>query len=62
VIEWGRTKIAVVNHALSQARAVQQNLLGVVLNKASIRQLSHYEPQAKEYYHNKHYGRYGCAS
>ncbi|MGA2128380.1 MAG: polysaccharide biosynthesis tyrosine autokinase [Xanthobacteraceae bacterium] len=62
VIEWGRTRIGVVNHALRQARGVQQNVLGVVLNKASIRQLSRYEGQAKEYYQNKHYGRYGCAS
>jgi succinoglycan biosynthesis transport protein ExoP len=62
VVEWGRTKIGVVNHALSQARGVQQNVLGAVLNKASIRQLSRYEWQAKEYYQNKYYGRYGCAS
>jgi succinoglycan biosynthesis transport protein ExoP len=59
VIEWGRTRIGVVNHALSQARNIHQNLLGVVLNKASIRELSRYERQTREYYDNKHYARYG---
>ena len=34
VVEWGRTKIDVVEHALHGARGVYENLLGVILNKA----------------------------
>ena len=36
VIEWGRTKIDVVQHALEHARGVYDNLLGVVLNKVDM--------------------------
>ena len=39
VIEWGRTKINVVEHALSGARGVYDNLLGAVLNKTDMRNL-----------------------
>ena len=37
VIEWGKTKIDVVEHALNAARGVYDNLLGVVLNKVDLR-------------------------
>jgi succinoglycan biosynthesis transport protein ExoP len=59
VIEWGRTKIDVVEHALSAARAVYDNLLGVVLNKADINVLSRYESYRGKYYYNRYYARYG---
>ena len=36
VIEWGRTKIDVVKHALAAAQGVSENLLGVVLNKVDM--------------------------
>ena len=36
VIEWGRTKIDVVEHALGHAPGVYDNLLGVVLNKVDM--------------------------
>jgi succinoglycan biosynthesis transport protein ExoP len=59
VIEWGRTKIEVVEHALSAARGVYDNLLGVVLNKADINVLSRYESYRGKYYYNRYYARYG---
>jgi succinoglycan biosynthesis transport protein ExoP len=59
VIEWGRTKIDVVEHALGAARGVYDNLLGVVLNKADINVLSRYESYRGKYYHNRYYARYG---
>jgi succinoglycan biosynthesis transport protein ExoP len=59
VIEWGRTKIDVVEHALGMARGVYDNLLGVVLNKADIRLLGRYESHRRDYYYNRHYARYG---
>jgi succinoglycan biosynthesis transport protein ExoP len=59
VIEWGRTKIDVVEHALGAARGVYDNLLGVVLNKADINVLSRYESYRGKYYYNRYYARYG---
>jgi polysaccharide biosynthesis transport protein len=59
VIEWGRTKIDVVEHALNATRGVYDNLLGVVLNKADINVLSRYESYRGKYYYNRYYARYG---
>jgi len=59
VIEWGRTKIDVVEQVLREAQGVYQNLLGAVLNKADIKLLSRYDGNRGSYYHNKHYARYG---
>jgi len=59
VVEWGRTKIELVEHALSAARGVYDNLLGVVLNKADIKVLSRYESYRGKYYYNRYYSRYG---
>jgi polysaccharide biosynthesis transport protein len=58
VIEWGKTKIDVAEHALNAARGVYDNLLGVVLNKVNLKALSHYEGHGN-YYYNRHYARYG---
>jgi succinoglycan biosynthesis transport protein ExoP len=57
VIEWGRTKIDAVEHALHSAKGVYENLLGAVLNKVDVRQLRNYD--RGNYYQNKHYARYG---
>jgi succinoglycan biosynthesis transport protein ExoP len=59
VIEWGRTKIDVVKHALGAVPAVHDNLLGVVLNKADVGLLSRYENYRGKYYYNRYYARYG---
>jgi len=59
VIEWGRTKIDVVEHALGHARGVCDNLLGVVLNKVDMNVFGRYTNQRESYYYNKHYARYG---
>jgi succinoglycan biosynthesis transport protein ExoP len=59
VVEWGRTKIDVVEHALGDAPNVYQNLLGVALNKADLNVLSRYESYRGSYYYNKYYARYG---
>jgi polysaccharide biosynthesis transport protein len=58
VVEWGRTKIDVVEHALHEARGVYENLLGVILNKVDFQILGRYENRGS-YYHNRHYARYG---
>jgi succinoglycan biosynthesis transport protein ExoP len=59
VVEWGRTKIDVVEHALRTAQGVYDNLLGVVLNKTDLNVLSRYETHRVKYYHNRYYARYG---
>jgi succinoglycan biosynthesis transport protein ExoP len=59
VIEWGRTKIDVVEHTLRDAPGVYENLLGVALNKADLTVLSRYESYRGNYYYNKYYARYG---
>ena len=59
VIEWGRTKIDIVEHALGGAQGVYENLLGVVLNKVDMNVFGRYANQQGDYYYNKHYARYG---
>ena len=59
VIEWGRTKIEVVEHALGDNRGVVDNMLGVVLNKADLNMLSRYAGYHGHYYYNKYYSQYG---
>lgn len=59
VIEWGRTKIDVVQHALNTAPGVYEVLLGTILNKANMEFMSRYEVHRGKYYYNKHFARYG---
>src|SRR6516162_7090455 len=59
VIEWGRTKIDVVERALTTAPGVYDNLLGVVLNKADLNLLGRYESHCRDYFYNRHYEPYG---
>ena len=59
VVEWGRTKIDVAELALSRAPAVQQSLLGVVLNKVDFKILGQYEGYRSDYYSDKTYAEYG---
>ncbi|HLZ07108.1 MAG TPA: CpsD/CapB family tyrosine-protein kinase, partial [Chloroflexota bacterium] len=57
VIEWGRTKVDIVEHALNGARNLRDNILGVVLNKADLSLMSRYGYHG--YYKNEYYRRYG---
>jgi polysaccharide biosynthesis transport protein len=59
IIEWGRTKIDVVQHALNTAPGVYEGLLGAVLNKANMKYMVRYEAHRGKYYLNKHFARYG---
>jgi len=54
VVEWGKTKIDVVEHSLSNAREVYDRLLGVVLNKANMSVLGRYERYRTTYYYRKY--------
>jgi polysaccharide biosynthesis transport protein len=61
VVEWGRTDIGIVEHALGSARGIYDNLLGVVLNKVNMKTLSRYENYREDIHHNKKYAQYGLA-
>jgi polysaccharide biosynthesis transport protein len=56
IIEWGKTKIDVVERALNSARGVYDNLLGIILNKVDLVQLGRYD------YSTYYYDRYGYYS
>jgi polysaccharide biosynthesis transport protein len=61
VVEWGRTKVDVVQHNLRGSPEIQNKLLGVVLNKADTKLLARYESYHGRYYYQKYYARYGYA-
>jgi len=50
VIEWGRTTVDAVQHALRAAPTVSESILGAVLNKADISTLARYDPYLTNYY------------
>jgi polysaccharide biosynthesis transport protein len=55
VVEWGKTNIEVLERALAGARSLQENLLGVVLNKADTNLLKRYEGYNNAYYYHPNY-------
>ena len=59
VVEWGSTRIDVVQHALHAAPNVYESLAGTVLNKTDMRALKRYDSYSKDYYDENHYIRYG---
>jgi succinoglycan biosynthesis transport protein ExoP len=58
-VEWGRTKIDVVQHALHTAPNLHETLIGAVLNKTDMRAINQYDHYHSDYYNNKEYARYG---
>ena len=59
VVEWGSTKRDVVEHALSRAPGVREQVLGAVLNKVNMKQLNKYDMENASYYSNENYSQYG---
>jgi len=59
VVEWGRTKIDVVQHALHTAPTISDSLIGAILNKTDIKAMARYDAQRSDYYDESHYVRYG---
>jgi capsular exopolysaccharide synthesis family protein len=59
VVEWAKTKIDVVQHALHTAPNVYENLVGVALNKADIKSMARYDYYTSDYYNDDHYLHYG---
>ena len=58
VVEWGKTKIDVVEHCLDFVRRAYDNPLGVILNKVNFKLLNRYEGHGN-YYYSHHYAHYG---
>jgi polysaccharide biosynthesis transport protein len=58
VVEWGGTKIDVVQHALRSAPNVYESLIGTVLNKTDMSAMKRYGSYSNDYYNNEHYIRY----
>ena len=60
VIEWGRTTIDLVEHALRVAPNVSRCMMGAVLNKANVKKLESYDPYLSGYgdYYLKEPNRY----
>ncbi|MGV7218115.1 AAA family ATPase [Bradyrhizobium sp. UFLA05-112] len=59
VVEWGRTKIDVVQHALHTAPTISDSLIGAVLNKTDIKAMTRFDASRRDYYDDSHYLRYG---
>jgi succinoglycan biosynthesis transport protein ExoP len=58
VIEWGKTRVEDVERALADAKAIHENLLGVVLNKANLRVLARYDKRHRNYHSDRYYTRH----
>jgi succinoglycan biosynthesis transport protein ExoP len=59
VVEWGTTNIETVQRALHSARAVNDKVIGVVLNKVDFNSLGRFDGEPGSYYKSKLYARYG---
>lgn len=59
VVEWGRSKIDVVQHALHTAPNIHESMIGAVLNKTDIKAMIRYDTYKSDYYSDSNYARYG---
>jgi polysaccharide biosynthesis transport protein len=59
VVEWGKTNVETVQRALRSARAVNDKVIGVVLNKVDFNSLGRFGGEPGSYYKSKLYARYG---
>jgi succinoglycan biosynthesis transport protein ExoP len=58
-VEWGHTDVNVVQEALKDTHGIQDNLLGIVLNKVNMKAIARYEGGRAKYYRNKYFSDYG---
>ncbi len=56
IVEWGVTKIDIVQYALSNAPEITDKILGVVLNKVDMRKLGRYGRYGNDDASYSHYG------
>ena len=55
VVEWGETKIDIVQHALAHAKSLNDKLMGIVLNKVELSRLGRYDRHLTEFYSTDYY-------
>ena len=60
-VEWGGTKVNLVEHALKQASGIYSKLIGAVLTKTPIASLGQYQGHLSDYYTGKKFKQYGEA-
>jgi succinoglycan biosynthesis transport protein ExoP len=53
VVEWGTTKIDTVQYALRHAPAVNENIIGAVLNNVDLAVMRRYDTHGVEYYYGR---------
>jgi succinoglycan biosynthesis transport protein ExoP len=59
VVEWGRTKIEIIERALTEAQTIYDQMLGVVLNRVDMSVQGRYERYHGNHYYRKYYAKYG---
>lgn len=59
VVEWGKTKIDIIERALADAPSIYDQMLGVVLNRVDMAVQGRYERYHGNYYYRKYYAKYG---
>jgi succinoglycan biosynthesis transport protein ExoP len=57
VVEWGATRIDLVQQTLLEAHGVYDSMLGVALNKVDMNVIKRYDSERSIYYSNKYYSR-----
>ncbi|RFB81104.1 AAA family ATPase [Methylovirgula sp. 4M-Z18] len=62
VVEWGSTRIDVVQYALHSAPNVHASLIGAVLNKTDIKAMARYDSYWGKYYSDRQFAHYGFSS
>jgi len=61
VVEWGRSKTDVVQHALRTAPNIYECMIGAVLNKTDIKAMCRYDVYKSDYYSENNYAHYGLS-
>jgi succinoglycan biosynthesis transport protein ExoP len=59
IVEWGSTRVDVLQEALTSMAVAGDRIIGGVLNKVDYRKLNNVDNYSPGYYYNKSYGRYG---
>jgi succinoglycan biosynthesis transport protein ExoP len=62
VIEWGRTKVNLIQDQLKGSPELYEKILGVVLNKTNMKVLQRYEANYGKDYYKQYYSVYGYSS
>lgn len=59
VVEWGQTKIGVIQHALHTVPNIYRCMIGTVLNKTDFKAMALYDANWNDYHSDKYYALYG---